>query len=153
MKSEGRNQRDRMLEISYVGCKFSYLLFAFVGVPVLVFLPYILNLWLHNVPEWTVAFCSILLVLTLVDQLTVLLYQSIMADGHIKVYNVLRSITNFDAYPYQYHYVLVWEIFSPTWILINWLIWKGSIGGIVNLIVASKELRAICKSFFLKELL
>ena len=83
-----------MLEISYVGCKFSYLLFAFVGVPVLVFLPYILNLWLHNVPEWTVAFCSILLVLTLVDQLTVLLYQSIMADGHIKVYNVLRSITN-----------------------------------------------------------
>ena len=37
VKSEGRNQRDRMLEISYVGCKFSYLLFAFVGVPVLVF--------------------------------------------------------------------------------------------------------------------
>ena len=58
VKSEGRNQRDRMLEISYVGCKFSYLLFAFVGVPVLVFLPYILNLWLHNVPECSILFNS-----------------------------------------------------------------------------------------------
>ena len=147
VKSEGRNQRDRMLEISYVGCKFSYLLFAFVGVPVLVFLPYILNLWLHNVPEWTVAFCSILLVLTLVDQLTVLLYQSIMADGHIKVYNVLRSITNLMPILIS---IIMFSLgdFSPTWILINWLIWKGSIGGIVNLIVASKNLGLSVSLFF-----
>ena len=75
-----------------------------------------------------------------------------MADGHIKVYNVLRSITNLMPILIS---IIMFSLgdFSPTWILINWLIWKGSIGGIVNLIVAIKKLRLSHKSFFLKELL
>lgn len=70
-----------------------------------------------------------------------------MADGHIKVYNVLRSITNLMPILIS---IIMFSLgdFSPTWILINWLIWKGSIGGIVNLIVASKNLGLSVSLFF-----
>lgn len=152
VKSEGGHQRDRMLEISYVGCKFSFLLFSFVGMPVLMFLPYILNMWLKEVPKWTTLFCSILIIATLIEQLTLLLYQSIMAEGHIKIYNVLRSITN--LMPILISVIMFsGGYFSPIWALVNWLIWKGFMGGIVNLIVASKNLGLSISSFFKRVIL
>lgn len=91
VKSEGGNQHQRMLEISYVSCKFSYLLFAFFGIPVLIFVSKVLSVWLKDVPEWTESFCVLLIIATLVEQLTVVLYQSILAGGNIKHYNMARA--------------------------------------------------------------
>lgn len=131
VKKEGGHQRGQMLEVTYIGCKYSYLLFSFLCIPILFFMPFILDLWLVEVPEWTSVFCVILIISTLLDQLTVFLYQAISAEGHIRDYNIVRSITNILPIVTS---VMMFSLsdFPPYWILINWMIGKGVLGGITN---------------------
>lgn len=132
MKSEGGNQHEKMLQYSYVSSKFSYLIFSFCCIPVLFFIHPILKLWLTEVPQWTAIFCIILIISTMLDQLTVVLYQSIMAGGDIKEYNIAKSITNLLPIIVS---ILMFQYgnYEPYWILINWGIYKGALGGIVNI--------------------
>lgn len=139
VKSEGNNQRQRMLELSYVSCKFSYLLFAFACIPVLIFMSKVLSIWLVCVPEWTESFCISLIIATLIEQLTVALYQSIMAGGDIRNYNIARSVSNLlplliSMWMFQYTDA------APYWIFIHWILFKALGGGIINLYFSCKKL-------------
>lgn len=140
VKSEGSKQHDKMLEISYISCRYSYLLFSFACIPVLLYLPKVLSTWLIVVPQWTRAFCVLLIVSSLIEQLTVVLYQSIIAGGKIKYYNIVRSITNILPIIVS---VLVFQYTdaAPYWVIIFWLIFKALGGDIVNLYYACKDLQ------------
>lgn len=137
VKSEGANQHERMLMFSYASCKFSYLIFAFVCIPVLFCIHPILSLWLTIVPQWTEIFCITLIIATLVDQLSVALYQSIMAVGRINSYNIARSIANITPIIVS---ILMFQYgdFPPYWVIINWGIFKCLAGGIVNIVYSHK---------------
>lgn len=139
VKSEGGNQHQRMLDISYTSCKYSYLLFSFACIPILIFIPKVLSVWLTIVPEWTQAFCVTLIIATLIDQLTVVLYQSILAGGDIKNYNIARSICNIIPLLIS---ILIFQYTNaaPYWILINWIIFKAIGGGIINLYYSCSKL-------------
>lgn len=146
MKSEGGSQHDKMLQYSFVSCKFSYLIFSFCCIPVLFFIHPVLELWLKEVPQWTAIFCIIMIISTLIDQLSVVLYQSIMAGGDIKSYNVVKSICNIlpiliSIFMFQY------GDFEPYWILINWGIYKGLLGGIVNIYYSHVKLQLKIQTF------
>lgn len=137
VKSEGANQHERMLMLSYASCKFSYLIFAFVCIPVLFSIQPILALWLTIVPQWTAIFCMTLIIATLIDQISVALYQSIMAVGRINSYNIARSITNIIPIIVS---ILMFQYgdFPPYWVIINWGIFKCFAGGIVNIVFSHK---------------
>ncbi|MCL2327830.1 MAG: oligosaccharide flippase family protein [Bacteroidetes bacterium] len=90
MISEGRNDRQRMLRLSLMASKFGFFLLAFVAIPIIFEMPVILQLWLKNVPEHTVVFCSLVLVAMLVNQLTIGSFSALQATGKIKAY---QSIT------------------------------------------------------------
>lgn len=139
MKSKGNNQHERMLEYSYISCKFSYIIFSIFCIPVVFTIHPILKLWLKEVPQWTDVFCIVLIIATLIDQLTVVLYQSIMAGGDIKLYNIFRSIANILPILVS---ILIFQYskLPPYWALINWGIYKCIIGGIVNLYFSNKSL-------------
>lgn len=139
MKSEGGNRHDKMLEYSYVSCKFSYIIFSVFCIPVVFTIHPLLELWLKEVPQWTEVFCIVLIIATLIDQLTVVLYQSIMAGGDIKLYNIFRSIANILPILVS---ILMFQYCNlpPYWALINWGIYKCLIGGIINLYFSKKSL-------------
>lgn len=149
VKSEGGNQHQRMLEISYISCKFSYLLFAFACLPVLIFINKILSVWLKEVPDWTESFCIYLIIATLIEQFTVVLYQSIMAGGNIKAYNITASINN--VLPLIIS-IFIFQYFTlpPYWIFIISLIFKSVVGGMVNLYFSDKTLGINILQFFKK---
>lgn len=88
VKKEGEGNRSQMLEISYTGCKFSFLLFALFCVPCLVETPFVLRLWLKVYPDWTVLFVRYQIVRTLLEQLTITLGTSLAATGKIKEMNI-----------------------------------------------------------------
>lgn len=149
VKAEGANQRDKMIAMSYTGCKYSFLILSFLCIPIILYLPNILDLWLGNPPEWTTVFCLISLIATLFDQSTVLLYQSIMADGNIRSYNLLRSITN--IIPLVISVIMFsTNSFSPIWGLLNWAIWKSLAGSIINLVYSHKNLGMSYSKFWHK---
>lgn len=139
IKSAGSNRHDNMLKMSYAGCKFSYLLFSFAGIPVIVFLKPILSLWLTVVPDWTWIFCVILLAASLIEQLTLALYQSIIAVGNIRGYMLCRSVVNITPILISVTMYL-WHDFSPVWIYINYGIAKSIITGVVNVWYAHLKL-------------
>lgn len=147
MKSEGGNQHQQMLRYTMESCKFSYLIFSFCCIPVLIFISPILNLWLTIVPNWTADFCVVLIFSILTEQLTVVLYQSIMASGDIKSYNIIRSITN--ILPIFVSIVMFqYGDYKPYWVIINRALSVSIAGGIVNLWFAKVKLGFNVSYFF-----
>ena len=89
MKSEGANDRERMLRLSMIASKFCFFLLAFIAIPCIFEMPAILKVWLKNVPDYTVIFCSLILTSTLINQLTIGLQSAAQATGKIKVYQAV----------------------------------------------------------------
>lgn len=86
IKSEGANDRNRMLRLSMMASKYSSFLLAFFAIPLIFEMPYVLKLWLKTVPDYTVIFCQLILVGTMTSQLTVGLQTAIQSTGKIKMY-------------------------------------------------------------------
>jgi Na+-driven multidrug efflux pump len=91
-KSEGSGNRDHMIKATLSGSKLSFLIFAIFGIPFLIETPFILQLWLKEIPEWTVIFCRFGIVYTLIQQITITLGTAIAAVGNIKRVNIFNSI-------------------------------------------------------------
>ncbi|GAA4778561.1 MATE family efflux transporter [Olivibacter ginsenosidimutans] len=89
MKSEGANDRDRMLRLAMMASKFGYFLLAIVAIPACFEMKTILQLWLKNVPPYTLIFCQLILVATLFNQLTIGLQSAAQAIGTIKYYQIV----------------------------------------------------------------
>jgi Na+-driven multidrug efflux pump len=93
MKSEGAGDRQRMLRISMMASKFGFFLLAIVAIPSIFEMNSIMALWLQNVPDNTVTFCRLVLLGSMVNQLTIGLQSAIQATGKIKRYqSVVGSI-------------------------------------------------------------
>ena len=136
VKKEGANQRLQMLEISYAGCKFSFLVFSFFALPVLFSMPVVLKLWLNEVPEWTVLFCVLWFVSGLIEQLYRFLYQAIQAKGNIKWFNIFSSISSIISIILT---CVEFQLgFQPYWAILNWIIFRIIVGGIIYIYFAHK---------------
>lgn len=138
VKNEGANQRDKMLEISYVGCKFSFLLFSFFALPILFSMPVVLNMWLKEVPEWTTLFCILLFISSLIEQLYLFLNQSIQAAGNVKWFNIYSSIAS--ILPIIATCVEFTFGFEPYWAILNWIIFRIVIGGVISVLYSYKNI-------------
>lgn len=146
-KSEGAGDRKLMLTSVLEGCKVSYLLMALFSFPALIEMPYIMNLWLRNVPLWAVLFCQLQIVRTLIEQLTVLLSNAIAAHGDIKNYSIYKSIINIA--PIAITYILFSYGFAPYWMYVNWILFWGVFLGILSL-MTSKRLCGLSIRQYLK---
>lgn len=136
-KSEGAGNRNLMLETSLEGCKISYFLMAIVSIPALIEMPYIMKLWLGEVPPWAALFCQLQIIRTLVEQLTILLGTTIAAQGDIATYSKIRSFLN--LLPLILTYVFFSYGLPPYWMYVGWILSWGVIGGGVSLFIAKKK--------------
>lgn len=91
VKSEGEGNRAKMISWSLKGCKYSFILFAWLTIPVFFEIDYILNLWLTEVPDWTVFFIRMVFVRTQIELLFGALVTSLGAVGDIKSYYKMYS--------------------------------------------------------------
>lgn len=91
MKSEGANDRDRMIRLALTGNRFAFYLFTFFALPLFLEMPFVLNLWLTEVPESSVAFCRAIILLTMMNQINMGLITAVQAIGKIKVYQMVAG--------------------------------------------------------------
>lgn len=92
IKSEGSGDRARMLRLAMIASKFSFLLLSFFAIPVIIEAPFILKLWLKNVPDHTVILCRLIIVASLINQLSQGIQVAIQSVGKIKVYQMVVSL-------------------------------------------------------------
>ena len=116
VKKEGSGDRQAMLKFSLTGSKLSFLIFAILAIPFLIEAPYVLRIWLKNVPEWTVCFSRFQMAVALMEQLTITLGTTIGATGKIKELNIFGSIARF--LPLFIYIPLFAYGFQPYWLYI-----------------------------------
>lgn len=132
-KSEGEKNRSQLIYISLFGCKISFFIFGLFAIPTILHMPYVLSLWLSNVPEWTIVFCRLSLLRILFEQLVMSLVSAINAEGHIKTYSITRSISY--ILPIPILYILFKNNYEPYWLYIVWIICWSIIGSWITIFV------------------
>lgn len=92
VKSEGAGNRDRMLQITNISTKFSILLFSLIAIPVIIETPYLLNLWLKEVPQYAIIFTRLTLISLFISKFTFEITNALRAVGRIKEFQVVETI-------------------------------------------------------------
>lgn len=103
IKSEGAGNRLRMLRLSEISCKFSFLLTSIVAIPVVIYMPTVLGLWLEEVPEHTAMFCVAIILSNQMDLITLNLSNASLAIGNVKTYNICINTIKILTLPVIYH--------------------------------------------------
>lgn len=93
-KSEGAGNRKLMMKATFVGTKVSFFLLSFLYVPFFLEMPYLLHLWLKIVPDFTIIFCYLMLIGSLLEQFYLPLNNAIAAVGKIKAFQKIDSFLN-----------------------------------------------------------
>lgn len=91
VKLYASGNKEEMYNLMCRGCKFSYLLMLMLSLPIAMEAPYILNLWLVEVPEYTVVFVRLTLAITLVDSLSQPMVTALLATGNVKRYQLING--------------------------------------------------------------
>lgn len=136
VKSEGKHDNDRVLYISMLGCRISFVIFGLFTFPLLFSMSTILELWLSDVPDWAVLFCSLQLIRILIEQLTLSLRTAISAHGKIRNFNLSRSISN--SIPIIILPILFYNNYEPYWLYIIWIFCWSIIGGGIDIYYSIK---------------
>lgn len=92
MKCAGEGNSLKMLTIATFTSKMAFYLSAVFAIPLIIELPFVLDIWLKNVPEYTEEFCGLLVFVFLIMQLYPGLTRAIQANGNIKLYQIYTSI-------------------------------------------------------------
>jgi O-antigen/teichoic acid export membrane protein len=103
VKSEGANNRERMLRLSCTTCKITSLMVALLAVPMYIEMPFILHVWLNKeIPVDTLIFCRYFLVIVFIYQMTIGLQVAIESVGKIKLLQIIVGTMHILALPAGY---------------------------------------------------
>ena len=122
IKAEGAGDRNKMLRLSEISCKFSFLLMSVVSIPVLFYLPVILELWLKDVPEYTVMLCFFVIISNQIDLITLNLNAANQAIGNVRMYNICVNTLKLLTIPVMY-FVLMLSM-KPVYAMIVYLLFE-----------------------------
>lgn len=92
MKSEGMQDHQRMLNITYKSTKLSIILSAIIAIPLFIEMPFVLHFWLKEPPMESVIFCRLILLLNVIYQGSAGLMSAIQASGRVKTYQLVIGL-------------------------------------------------------------
>lgn len=101
--------RKRAHSLMNQGGRLSFYLLSIISIPLYISLEEILNLWLVEVPMYTVLFIRLTLLYMLLDSLSRIIMQAISATGIIKNYEIVVGGTKLLAVPMTYIYILLFK--------------------------------------------
>jgi Na+-driven multidrug efflux pump len=102
VKSEGSGDRSRMIYITKVSAKFSIFLFGLFAIPVLLEAPFLLKLWLVEVPDFVVVFFQITVLTLLLEKFTFPITDAIRAIGDIRQFQIVEAFFFLLSIPIAY---------------------------------------------------
>lgn len=149
-KSEGAKDRNMVFYLISVGSRVNYLLYAIFALPAIVYAPIILKYWLTAVPDWAVVFCQLQLVRSLVSHLCGNLASAVYAQGDIKNYAIIKSITN--ILPLLLVYWAFSNDYPPYSMYLIWILCWEVLGGVTIMYYAKKQI-GLSLRFYSKEML
>ena len=144
VKSEGQGNRQRALTLSATTSKIAFLLLSMLSVPLIIEMPYILQLWLKNVPEYTVSFTRLIILINLAFQFSIGISIPIESVGKIRLLQIWVGGLHFIVLPIGY--VMLKLGFPPDSIFIM-IICEEIIGIALRLFISQKVTGLNAKQF------
>lgn len=93
-KSAGANNKKLLERSAIIGAKYSCAMYSILAIPMFIAAPYILFLWLRNIPEYGLIFVRCQILKSWIEMSFSTLPSCITANGKIKKYVVFSSLTN-----------------------------------------------------------
>ncbi|GHV07538.1 hypothetical protein FACS189485_18020 [Spirochaetia bacterium] len=116
IKSYAAKEYNYFITLIMQASKISFYLLLFFALPLYVNAGFVLELWLKNVPEYTVIFTKIMLVISLISSVSGPLWAAMQATGDIKRYQIIFNSFMFANLPLSF--IFLWLGYSPVWVLI-----------------------------------
>lgn len=120
-KSYAQKDFERMHFLLFMSSRFSFFLLLLVTIPLCLHTPYILELWLGEVPEYTADFVKIMLIVGLVHTLQNPTMTALHSTGNIKKVQIVESSLLLSVVPLAYLFLKVFQI-SPIMVFVVYLI-------------------------------
>jgi O-antigen/teichoic acid export membrane protein len=149
-KSEGSGNRERMLRLSVLASKISFFLLAFFAVPVIIEMPLVLKIWLKTVPENAVIFCQLILILSMMYQITIGTMTAITSVGNIKEFQIAVGAIEIFNIPLAY---LLMKLGLPAYFVLISSIFLEFIAGYMRVWYAHKIAGLNIREFLLYTML
>lgn len=102
IKSYASGDKNYMFQLVCMGAKYSYFLMLLMALPLITEAPYVLQLWLEEVPDYTVVFLRLTLLTVTIDVLSNTLVTSMQACGDIKKYQITIGTIVLMVFPISY---------------------------------------------------
>ena len=99
IKKQGAGDNEMAIKLSISCCKYTFVLVAMFTIPLLIEMPFVLKLWLVNIPDFTIIFCRLILVVMLINQMSPGLFIAIEGTGNIKFIQTAISIAHITIIP------------------------------------------------------
>ncbi len=106
-KSYAENNKDYMNMLIYKSTQYSYYLLLILSLPVFFNTEYILQIWLKTVPEYTVEFVQLILILSMTDCLYRPLLTAHLATGNIKLLQIVVGGINLLNLPISFIFLKI----------------------------------------------
>lgn len=146
MKSEGMNDRERLLRISYISSKFSVLSLCFFALPLIVEMSDVLTIWSGSeIPLYTLELSCFILILTIVYQYSVGIMSAIQAAGNIRAYTITMGCIILLNVPLAYFLI---KIGYPVYYVTIGYVFFELLSLIVRIMMAKKLISMPTKAFF-----
>lgn len=105
-KSYASGDLTRMYSLICRGAKFSYFAMLFISLPIIIEAKLILDIWLVDVPEYSVIFVQLSLIMGMCDSIGNSGYTACMATGKIRKYSLIITSIACLEFP------LAWAVFA-----------------------------------------
>lgn len=102
MESEGLHAQERLQNLTFALTKYSVLILGAMSLPVIIELPFITGIWIGNVPQYTIEFTRIIIILSLITQSSSGLMSAVQSSGRVKWYTTSVSIMLLITLPLSY---------------------------------------------------
>ena len=147
MKSYAAGDHSYLFQLVTVTSRFSFFLLFILAVPVLYNTEFILRIWLKQVPEYSVTFCQLLIINSLIEALAGPLWMSVHATGKIKNYQIIISLLYLLNLCFSYFFLLLG--YYPEIVL--WIkLFVGIIILFVRIVFCQKLIKLPVKTYFEK---
>lgn len=116
IKSYASGNISYMFDLGFRSARLSFYMLLCLSLPMIVGMPFILNLWLTQVPEYTISFTRLVLILGMAEIISVPLQFMNFASGKLKVYQL--TVGGIQMMNFPIAYLLLNFHFSPNSVFI-----------------------------------
>ena len=136
-KYYAQDNKEDMFKLVFNSSKMSFFLILFVSMPLVIEAPFVIQLWLGQMPEYVVPFVRLIIVITAIDSMSTPLMTAIHATGNNRLYQFTVGMIMIMTLPVSYFFLKLG--YSPISVFVISLA-LSVLSLFVRLIIAHKQI-------------